>query len=96
MKTPLVALGVCVVVVIGLCGVLLFAPVSPPSAPGPLPTATDPARPVAKLPSSKPAVRRYASCAALRADYPAGVPSGHPSYRRALDRDRDGMACEPA
>lgn len=36
----------------------------------------------------------YANCAALRAVYPAGVSSGHPAYRSALDRDGDGRACE--
>lgn len=44
----------------------------------------------------EPADPTYANCAALRRVYPAGVPSDLPAYRRKLDRDRDGWACELA
>lgn len=37
----------------------------------------------------------YPNCTQLRKDHRSGVPKGHPAYRRALDRDRDGTACEP-
>ena len=39
-------------------------------------------------------VKYYANCRQMRFDFPNGVNSSHPSYRRALDRDRDGRACE--
>ncbi|MBA4537227.1 excalibur calcium-binding domain-containing protein [Bacillus aquiflavi] len=30
----------------------------------------------------------------MRAKYPNGVAKGHTSYNPALDRDKDGYACE--
>lgn len=36
----------------------------------------------------------FANCTELRKVYPDGVPKGHPAYRAALDRDKDGFACE--
>jgi hypothetical protein len=38
----------------------------------------------------------YPNCDAVRAHYPGGVKQGSPIYRPALDRDGDGIACEPA
>jgi excalibur calcium-binding domain-containing protein len=40
-------------------------------------------------------VPSYRNCDEIRADHPAGVPSEHPAYRKALDRDHDGWACDP-
>ena len=37
----------------------------------------------------------YPNCDAVRSHYPGGVRQGSPIYRLALDRDRDGIACEP-
>ena len=39
-------------------------------------------------------VSMYPNCDAIRAHYPGGVRQGSPIYRPALDRDRDGIACE--
>ena len=36
----------------------------------------------------------FKNCTQLRNVYPNGVQKGHKAYRRALDRDRDGWACE--
>lgn len=36
----------------------------------------------------------YANCTALREEHPRGIPQGSPGYRSALDRDKDGWACE--
>lgn len=36
----------------------------------------------------------YASCAAARADGRRNIRRGEPGYRRGLDRDNDGVACE--
>ena len=41
-------------------------------------------------------VSMYPNCDAIRAHYPGGVRRGSPIYRPALDRDRDGTACESA
>jgi hypothetical protein len=38
----------------------------------------------------------YPNCDAVRAHYPGGVKQGSPIYRPALDRDGNGIACEPA
>ena len=40
-------------------------------------------------------VSMYPNCDAVRAHYPGGVRRGSPIYRSALDRDGDGIACEP-
>lgn len=36
----------------------------------------------------------YASCAAARADGKRNIRRGQAGYRRGLDRDNDGIACE--
>ena len=41
-------------------------------------------------------VSMYPNCDAVRAHYPGGVRRGSPIYRPALDRDGDGIACEPS
>ncbi|MDE2785202.1 MAG: excalibur calcium-binding domain-containing protein [Chloroflexota bacterium] len=41
-------------------------------------------------------VSMYPNCDAARAHYPGGVRQGSPIYRPVLDRDGDGVACEPA
>lgn len=37
----------------------------------------------------------YLNCDAARAAGAAPIHAGQPGYRDALDRDRDGIACEP-
>lgn len=39
--------------------------------------------------------RYFATCEAARAANRAPILAGTPGYRRALDRDGDGIACEP-
>ncbi len=36
----------------------------------------------------------YKNCTEMRKDCPNGVSSSHPAYRPALDKDKDGRACE--
>lgn len=36
----------------------------------------------------------FPNCKAMNKVYPNGVPKKHPAYRSALDRDKDGWACE--
>ena len=38
----------------------------------------------------------YENCTELRKDFASGVPSGHPAYEKAKDRDGDDWACEPS
>ena len=40
-------------------------------------------------------VSLYPNCDAVRAHYPGGATRGSPIYRPTLDRDGDGIACEP-
>jgi hypothetical protein len=60
-----------------------------------------------RAPSGGPAARRpaegdrggfayYRNCDAARAAGAAPIRRGEPGYRAALDRDDDGIACEPA
>lgn len=51
-------------------------------------------RKTAKKSTPEVTAESYSNCAAMRRDYPNGVPAGHGSYSRRLDRDRDGRACE--
>ena len=37
----------------------------------------------------------YPNCSAARAAGAAPIHAGQPGYRQALDRDLDGIACEP-
>lgn len=61
-----------------------------------------PSAPVPTTPSTTPSTSRtaptssvfYATCAAARAAGAAPLRAGTPGYRVALDRDRDGIACE--
>lgn len=36
----------------------------------------------------------FPNCKALNKVYPNGVKKGHKAYRAALDRNKDGWACE--
>lgn len=36
----------------------------------------------------------FPNCKAMNKVYPNGVRKGHVAYRSALDRDKDGWACE--
>jgi uncharacterized lipoprotein YmbA len=44
--------------------------------------------------SSGPAQPHYPDCAAVQAAGKAPLHRGQPSYRPALDRDDDGIACD--
>ncbi len=60
-----------------------------PAAPGPAPAPAAPApQPAA------PATVYYENCTAARAAGAAPILEGQPGYRPALDRDKDGIACE--
>jgi Excalibur calcium-binding domain len=69
-------------------------PASPPA-----PSVRPPAPPVVQppppsQPSDTSADVYYPNCAAARAAGAAPILRGQPGYRRALDRDNDGVACE--
>lgn len=81
---------------------------TPDPRPTSVPTTNAPPR-VVDLPSSAPATTApktappaappknvyYKNCAAARAAGAAPLYVGEPGYRKALDRDGDGVACEP-
>ena len=62
-------------------------------APSRKPTRTPSRKPTTDRPDPKP-VAAYSNCTELREDYPPGVPAGHRAYRKKMDRDGDGWACE--
>ncbi|PSL55672.1 excalibur calcium-binding domain-containing protein [Saccharothrix carnea] len=62
-------------------------PPPPPVQPAPQP-APQPVQP------APPASAYYANCDAARAAGAAPLYAGQPGYRPALDRDKDGVACE--
>jgi hypothetical protein len=45
------------------------------------------------MPPSRPAVY-YKNCAEAHADGRWNIPEGDPAYRRELDNNHDGIACE--
>jgi hypothetical protein len=67
----------------------------PPGPPAPLPTvqrSTTTPRP--PQPARRQTRVYFPDCDAARAVDAVGFPRGSPGYRPALDRDRDGVACE--
>lgn len=62
-------------------------------APDPSPTPTPAAKPAAK--ATAPASVHYKNCDAARAAGAAPVEEGDPGYAPHLDRDGDGVGCEP-
>ncbi|MDV8149681.1 DUF1524 domain-containing protein [Arthrobacter sp. B10-11] len=75
------------------------APVAPAPAPAvvvpaPAPAAPAPVVPVPVPVAPAPAAAYYANCAAAKAAGAAPLYAGSTGYRPALDRDRDGVACE--
>ncbi|MET8134676.1 excalibur calcium-binding domain-containing protein [Streptomyces sp. NPDC005251] len=58
-------------------------------------TATASAEPVAPTTSSPEVGAYYENCDAARAAGAAPLHRGDPGYRSELDRDGDGVACEP-
>jgi hypothetical protein len=72
-------------------------PPAPPkvTTPKPMPpkTVAPPAPPKTTPPKPAPAPY-YANCSAARAAGAAPLHVGDPGYRAALDRDKDGVACE--
>lgn len=71
---------------------------NPTSTPQPLETLT-PTATVAPtstiLPTTEPTVVVYKDCDAVRAAGKAPLPRGNPGYSKALDRNRDNVACGP-
>lgn len=69
-----------------------------PAAPAPAPAQAAPAQPAAPAPApaqpAAPASVYYENCDAARAAGAAPVHVGDPGYRKALDRDNDGIGCE--
>lgn len=61
-------------------------------APAPAPAAPAPAVPAPAVPA--PAAAYYGSCADARNAGAAPLYAGQAGYRAALDRDKDGVACE--
>ncbi|MDF7666188.1 DUF1524 domain-containing protein [Bifidobacterium sp. ESL0745] len=61
--------------------------------PAPAPVAPAPAPAASAVPQGGGDVY-YKNCAAVRAAGKAPIYAGQPGYRAALDRDRDGIACE--
>lgn len=48
-----------------------------------------------KLPTRRQELVYYRNCAAAHAAGAYSIPRGTPGYRDVLDRDKDGLACEP-
>jgi hypothetical protein len=73
-------------------------PVEPTTPPAPAPTTKKPAaNPTTKKPApakTTPKSVYYANCTAAKAAGAAPLYRGEPGYRDALDRDKDGIACE--
>lgn len=59
----------------------------------PKPAAKKPVTPK-RAPAPKPPSSYYANCTAARAAGVTPLHAGDPGYRRGLDRDGDGVACE--
>lgn len=70
------------------CGGLDVKPAPQPVVPQPQP------QPQPKPAPAPPAAAYYPDCAAARAAGAAPLYAGQPGYRPALDRDKDGVACE--
>ncbi|MFE9743928.1 thermonuclease family protein [Saccharothrix saharensis] len=67
----------------------------PPPPPAPKPTYAPPQPQPAPQPvQPAPVDAYYANCDAVRAAGKAPLYAGQPGYRAALDRDKDGVACE--
>jgi endonuclease YncB( thermonuclease family) len=69
------------------------APVSSAAA-APPPVYLVPPSPAAALPAAPPATAYYGDCDAARAAGAAPIRVGQPGYRKGLDRDGDGTACD--
>ena len=66
-----------------------------PATAVPEPTDTAIPRPTVRIPATVgPSEIYYANCAAAKAAGAAPLYAGEPGYRTALDRDKDGVACE--
>lgn len=60
----------------------------------PPPVEDDTEEPVAEEPEGDPGSAYYANCAAAKRAGAAPLRRGDPGYRRGLDRDGDGVACD--
>lgn len=58
------------------------------------PPRRDPPAQERAAPAQRPETVYFANCAAARAAGRQNIRRGEPGYRRALDRDNDGVACE--
>lgn len=67
---------------------------APTSSPSPTPTPTPTTKAVPK--ATTPATVYYKNCDAVRAAGAAPVEEGDPGYAPHLDRDGDGVGCEPS
>ena len=67
------------------------APAAPAAQPAPAPRRQPEPAPA---PREEPSSAYYKNCDAARADGAAPLHAGDPGYRGALDRDKDGVACE--
>ncbi|GHF09234.1 hypothetical protein GCM10017786_48420 [Amycolatopsis deserti] len=70
-------------------------PVTVPPAPASTPKPSTP-KPSTEKPTEEPDISSayYANCSEARAAGAAPLHAGEPGYRAALDRDKDGVACE--
>ncbi|MEU4763699.1 excalibur calcium-binding domain-containing protein [Actinosynnema sp. NPDC023794] len=68
--------------------------VAPPPPPPPAPKPTYDPPPPQPVQPAPPADAYYANCDAVRAAGKAPLYAGQPGYRAALDRNKDGVACE--
>jgi hypothetical protein len=69
------------------------AAAAPTTRPVAVPTSKPTAKPTTKKPTTAPTTKKavhYADCDAA----PGPLRKGEPGYRKALDRDKDGIACE--
>ncbi|PRZ40891.1 excalibur calcium-binding domain-containing protein [Antricoccus suffuscus] len=71
-------------------------PITTTQAPAPAPVPAPKVAPAPAPPPAPPAQTNvyYQNCAAAKAAGAAPIYAGQPGYRSALDRDKDGVACE--
>lgn len=94
------AIGVLLITVIGVCGVIIVIALLRDYGPGTRPTYPTTRFSVTtvwptpdRFTPDRPSPY-YKNCAEAHADNRWDIPRGDPAYRRALDRDGNGIACE--
>jgi hypothetical protein len=78
----------------GFALVAVYSVVNPDKMPRPVQAAVSASRNLMRENSPLPGAY-YPNCAAARAAGVAPIYAGEPGYREPLDRDGDGVACEP-